>query len=382
MPSLDFTKAIDFTARRGASKSDLNTMQTALEPEATKGLVIIQPTEPDVTTYPKLVRYVWIDTSAEPYVAKVYSPILASWAPGAVGAGTITTALIADGAVITSKLAPLAVDATKLADESVVNSKLGPGSVSEGKIAANAVVSSVIKNENVITDKLANMAVTTPKIGLLQVTLELLATNSVDASKIMTDAVETAKIKDLAVTNAKVADNSVLPIKLDVAAFTDGLFAVKKSGANEIDFVAPMLHYSSGPIADWYDPSDTTQPLLSTWKGTPFPHLLGGMPDHFSVWLEVKANTMGHNFDNGWRIPFSSLMGESAYRHGGYQPLMNGTHLDFQWAGHKFQNWSLLIEDTGTRTTARGYSTLGAGTKTYILDDFDLVMVASRRYNA
>jgi len=382
MPSLDFTKAIDYDTRRGASKADLNTMQEGLEPAADRGLVIVQTTEPSVTgADAKFKRYVWIDTSAEPYVAKVYSPVLATWAPGAVGAGTIVEALIANGAVTRSKIAALAVDETKLDDMSVVNSKLGDGSVSENKIATNAVVSAHIKILNVTTDKIADLAVTTPKIGLLQVTLETLAINSVDASKILIDAVEEDKIKDLAVTNAKIADNTIDPNKLNVIAVTDRMFAVKKVGVNEVEWVAPLKKYSTGLITDWYDPTAANTGSVATHKTTPFLHGLTNavgvavMPDFAFAYLQVKANFGTHDYTFGDRIPLNNLAGESDDRFGGHSLMMSATNVDVTIFDNSFGNWHILKAD-GTRSTA--YS----GSTTALSVDFDLVIEAFVRHNA
>jgi hypothetical protein len=93
----DFSSGFDFSSLSSITGSQLMQSINQLAPLSSKGLVIYGSSAPDVASNARYARYLWIDTSAAPYVVKYYNG--AAWVSITIGAGAITNTMIATAAV-------------------------------------------------------------------------------------------------------------------------------------------------------------------------------------------------------------------------------------------------------------------------------------------
>jgi hypothetical protein len=142
--SQDFVKGVDMTARSAATQIALNQLVDNATVATNKGLIIWTNNTPNVSADPKLVRYIWMDTSVNPVSLKTYNTNTATWVASTISAGSVNTAALADGAVSTIKIANSAVDNSKLADDSVTSAKIVDGTIASTDLGANSVINSKI----------------------------------------------------------------------------------------------------------------------------------------------------------------------------------------------------------------------------------------------
>jgi hypothetical protein len=93
----DFASGFDFSSLSSITGAQLQQTVNGIAPLSNKGLVYYGSSAPDVAGNARYARYLWIDTSATPYVTKYYNG--AAWVTIAPGAGGITEAMIAVAAV-------------------------------------------------------------------------------------------------------------------------------------------------------------------------------------------------------------------------------------------------------------------------------------------
>lgn len=184
-----------------------------------------------------------------------------------IGAGSISTVLIADDAITTAKIAPGAVVTADLADGAVTSAKIADGAVATvdiadsavttAKIADSAITTAKIAAGAVVTADLADGAVTTAKIAAGAVGTSLIADAAVTTEKIAVGAVVTVDLADSAVSTAKIADSAVSTVKIANNAVT-----AAKLGTNEQKQICKAwvnFNGSTGAIRASYNVSSITR---------------------------------------------------------------------------------------------------------------------------
>lgn len=100
----DFNAGLDISALSSVTQAQLMQMVQQIAPLSNIGGILYQSTTPDVAGNPRFARYIWLDSTTSPPVAKYYDG--ASWTAVAVSALSITNAQVSASAAITvSKLA-------------------------------------------------------------------------------------------------------------------------------------------------------------------------------------------------------------------------------------------------------------------------------------
>lgn len=218
--SQDFSKGIDFTGRSNVTASALNLLVDNATPSTNRGMLIITNGAPSVVNDPKLVRYIWVDTSINPPALKTYNTNSSTWVAAAITAGSVGTAQIADAAVSTVKIANSAVDNSKLADDSVTAAKIVDGTVGTAELGANIITREKLFPALIDAGQLTNSAVQTTNIAANAVTpaklsvgfllpIGGLASNSVFNSNLTASVIQNTNIALAAVSNINMAANSI-----------------------------------------------------------------------------------------------------------------------------------------------------------------------------
>lgn len=158
-----------------------------------------------------------------------------------LGSGAVGTTAIEDDAVTAAKIATGAVGSTEIAALAVTNAKIANGAIDADKIAAGAVDGSHIVAAAIGTSQLATDAVTADKIAANAVGSSEIAASAVGSSELADDAVTYAKIKDLAVGPGKItqyavgttelADGAVTVAKIDATGTPSGSTFLRGDGA-------------------------------------------------------------------------------------------------------------------------------------------------------
>ena len=219
--SQDFSKGIDFTGRSNVTQSALNQLVDSATPATNRGLVIVTNNSPSVANDPKLVRYVWMDSSVNPPVLKTYNTNSGLWVSATVGAGTITTAMLADGAVTTIKIANSAVDNSKLADDSVTSAKIVDRTITGTDIGLNTIQSSNLAPNAVGSGALAAGVVWNTNLNpyiIYQTNLAIgfliwntnLGPSSVHNTNIQANAIQSTNIVAGGVSNVNIANGAIM----------------------------------------------------------------------------------------------------------------------------------------------------------------------------
>jgi hypothetical protein len=170
----------------------------------------------------------------------------------AIGAGSITEAMLANGAVTAAKIADGTIVAAEIAADAVTTAKIADSAVTSAKIADGTIVNADINATAAIalsklaTSTAAHIVVhdasgvptavalsgdaTITNAGVLELASSAvgsteLASSAVTTGKIASDAVTTAKIADDAVTSAKIASDAVTTAKIVDGAVTSAKLA-------------------------------------------------------------------------------------------------------------------------------------------------------------
>ena len=149
------------------------------------------------------------------------------------GAGTVTTATIADstitavkiqdGNVTTAKIADAAITTEKIADGSIQTVDLADAAIVTAKLADNVITSAKIQDGAISTVDLGTAAVTTAKLADAAITSAKIADAAITSDKIADGAISTIDLADGSVTSAKILDGTILAI--DIA---DGVITAAK----------------------------------------------------------------------------------------------------------------------------------------------------------
>ncbi len=101
----DFNAGVDISALTSITQAQLMQMVQQIAPLSNIGGILYQSTTPDVANNARFARYIWLDSTTAPPVAKYYNG--ASWTAVAVSALSITNAEVsATAAIAVTKLAP------------------------------------------------------------------------------------------------------------------------------------------------------------------------------------------------------------------------------------------------------------------------------------
>jgi hypothetical protein len=218
--SQDFVNGVDFTSRTNITQSILNQAVNSASPATNKGLVIFTNGAPNVANDPKLRRYIWLDTSFNPPVLKVYDTNTATWASNTVSAGSIGTLQLADAAVSTVKIANLAVDNSKLADDSVTSPKIVDGTIVAADLGANSVTAVKIAPGVVGATQLGTNVINNSHLqgGIIQPTnlasgfvfgSTNLAADSIRGSNIVAGTIVESNILAGTISSTSISNNSI-----------------------------------------------------------------------------------------------------------------------------------------------------------------------------
>ncbi len=96
----DFEPGLNISALSSATAAQLMQLISQAVPLSNIGGIIFQATTPDVASNPRFERYIWLDDSSDPPVAKYYNAGTTTWTAVAVAAGSISNAEIAAAAAI------------------------------------------------------------------------------------------------------------------------------------------------------------------------------------------------------------------------------------------------------------------------------------------
>lgn len=202
--SPDLVKGIDLTGLSSFTAAQLNQLVDNATPAANRGMVIVQTTTPDTTTYPRFTNYLWLDISAVPYSIKAYTT--GSWSVATIGANSIGNANLINGAVTSNKIASATIVGTnlaaniitydKIADGNVIAGKYAVGSITNADIAVNAVQTGNILDQNVTTAKIKDAAITSIKLAAGAIVTTNLAAGSIYGTNIAGNTITQTNIAD------------------------------------------------------------------------------------------------------------------------------------------------------------------------------------------
>lgn len=243
--SQDFIAGIDFTGRSNVTQSALNQLVNSGTVATNKGLVIWTNGSPNVTTDPKLVRFIWMDTSVNPPALKTYNTNSGVWVSSSISADSITTAMLQNSAVTTIKIANGAVDSSKLADDSVTSAKIVDGTIIAADLAPNSIINSKISpgvvsatslGTNVIFNYHLNEHIIYPSNLAVGVTFTglILAANSIYNSNLNAGIIFGSNIANATITSTNIASGTITTNLLATNVYTllPRAFAVIDSAGN------------------------------------------------------------------------------------------------------------------------------------------------------
>lgn len=225
----DFVGGVDFTGRTNVTQAGLNALVNNATVATNKGMVIWTNNSPSVAANPKLVRYIWMDTSQNPPVLKTYNTNSGAWAAASVGTGSIGTAQLADSAVSTVKIANQAVDNSKLADDSVTSAKIVDGTIAAGDLGANSVTraklypavidGTLLTNNAVSGTNIASGSISNSHLALgFQVFNTNIAANSIANSNLQANVIQGTNIASGVISNSHIANTELSYAKFNTNA--------------------------------------------------------------------------------------------------------------------------------------------------------------------
>jgi len=161
-------------------------------------------------------------------------------ANNAIGAGeladnAVDTAAIADSAITNQKIAngTIAYAKLNLSDGDIAGAKIANNSITAGQIAADAVGASELANDAVDTNAIANVAVTGSKIANAAITDAKIANATITGAKLVNGTITATQIAANAITASELADDAV-----DTAAILDDAVTAAKLAAGSVDTTA------------------------------------------------------------------------------------------------------------------------------------------------
>jgi len=102
----DLEPGLNISALSSATAAQLMQLISQAAPLANIGGILFQSSTPDVASNPRFARYIWLDSTTDPAIAKYYNAETTSWTAISVAAGSLTNAEInASAAIAVTKLA-------------------------------------------------------------------------------------------------------------------------------------------------------------------------------------------------------------------------------------------------------------------------------------
>lgn len=335
----DFVKGYDFTGSSSFTGTKLNQLVDNGYVGANRGMVIYTNSTPDTTGQPKLKRYIWLDTSANPPDLKVYNTNAAVWtniyanavyADGSIGAGKL-----AASAVNSTNIASDAVTASKILDATITGAKIASGTITSANIADGTITYADIAGGGILTSNLADAAITAPK----------LAANSVGTSNLQSGfALQGTNIASATIQAVNIASNAVALTNLSMSGASASYSVRVNTSGNALEWARPVFTNSTTVV------SSSTLPNAATGVQI-LDHTLGVRPSYVRVVI-VCTDSGG---DAGWaendEIEVATVTvttGEQPYT---VASDASNVYIGYDNAGVANGTIKVAHKSTGTRTT-------------------------------
>lgn len=335
----DLIKGVDFTGRSALSPTALNQLVDNARLNTNRGIILLQPTQPDHITNPRFTNFVWLDNSTPGLVQlKVYNG--SSWTNVYLGS-ILTETNLADGAVTTPKLASGAVSAEKILNGAVGSLQLAGSGVTADKIAVGVVNRSHLSDNLIGTAQITNSAVTGPKI----------ADGTIGSEKI-------ASVNAYVITN--LSSYALPQTNLDIGMLPQPSY----NNSNYTLITRPnSLTWTTAPIAEvvyMYPHNGTFFPAFGYIDS--IPHTLGRRPMLVSPMFEITNEATGSlAYQAGEEIPLAMMAWtNAAYRITPMQLSFNATGIIFRcdqsyWTNPATASWVLPNGTNGSDTKIGGH---------------------------
>lgn len=335
----DLIKGVDFAGRSALSPTALNQLVDNARLNTNRGIILLQPTQPDHITNPRFTNFVWLDNSTPGLVQlKVYNG--SSWTNVYLGS-ILTETNLADGAVTTPKLASGAVSAEKILNGAVGSLQLAGSGVTADKIAVGVVNRSHLSDNLIGTAQITNSAVTGAKI----------ADGTIGSEKI-------ASVNAYVITN--LSSYALPQTNLDIGMLPQPSY----NNSNYTLITLPnSLTWTTAPIAEvvyMYPHNGTFFPALGYIDS--IPHRLGRRPMLVSPMFEITNEATGSlAYQAGEEIPLAMMAWtNAAYRITPMQLSFNATGIIFRcdqsyWTNPSTASWVLPNGTNGSDTKIGGH---------------------------
>lgn len=240
----DLVKGIDLTLTNFVTSSALNQLVDAGTISTTNKGGIIRRSGgsgswwPDVTSNPRYTNFIWLDMITSPPQLKTYvccGDVNSNWVVGAVTAGSIGTAQIADYSITSSKMATNSVPSyayiagsisgNAIADNGIIAGKLGPSVVSNAnyapssitgdKIAVNTISNNNIYPNTIRSNEIANATINNTQIGDASIIASnKLVLQSINGTNIVNGGIASVQIANGTITSNNIANTTINIVNL------------------------------------------------------------------------------------------------------------------------------------------------------------------------
>ncbi len=285
----DFTPPFDPTGQVTITAAELYQLIAGATPASDKGIIIQTtdiagvPQPPDAVTYPKWQRCFWRRVSATSVGVYAWNNVAASapdllkWIPiniAGIGAGSITTDMIADLAVTDAKIA--SVDGSKITG--TLSGSAAAGLITTSTVLVGDIVGTPLANTidtgKVTTAKIADLNVTGGKLeagsATTGVPVTKLQCNGTGLDMLRTNAGATAmefftpndltKITTAPAASVAVAANALKLLRVNAGATAYELVSPTNTGSNIIQVAVKA---ATNATTSTLLPYDTTLPVVT-----------------------------------------------------------------------------------------------------------------------
>lgn len=309
----DIVKGFDFTGSTSVTGAKLNQLVDNSYVGTNRGMIIFAVTNSAgaVASEPKLARYIWLDSSFNPPVPKV-------WSTSGFWTNITAIAAIAAGSVTTTGLADDAVTTLKIADGNVTVDKLGGNSVNSGKIQVGSITNAHLANGTLTSLQLAANSINSSNIVAAAVTGDKIAAGAIGVSQLTNGfALQGTNIAAGTITSVNIATNGVALTNISMVAGTS-------SQVLRVDPTGTALQWATDPYV-----FVSTNLLMTAGQSlvvTNYAHGLGGIPDVLLLSLVVRADNVTHSYPVGSLVPADIIQGAN-YRVAGFNVTADGTSI-------------------------------------------------------
>lgn len=289
----DFEPGLNISALSSATAAQLMQLISQAAPLSNIGGIIFQSTTPDVASNPRFARYIWLDSTTDPAVAKYYNAGTTSWTAVSVSAGSITNSEIsASAAIAVTKLAAgtaryiLRTNAGGTANEFVAPTGIfNSDELAVVKLTSNGGTDGYLKSVSGVTQWIANAterAAIAASLNSLDPTVLAAGSNNTLLGTNGSGVVEFATIGNLLTNNA-------IGLNLLAAGGASNKDALKFDGSNwvkqtpNVDFFSTAEVSTTGKLS-----ASTAAVILHT-----IAHGLGATPKQVRVVLVCTTTDLG-----------------------------------------------------------------------------------------